>query len=68
MANGQKDIMAQAVYLAQLEASKGKCNCKACKILRKATSRMTAEFLQEAPANPGSQSLVDAGLVNPGEE
>jgi hypothetical protein len=51
MPNGQKDTMAQAVYLAQLEAAKGNCKCRTCQILRKATASMTEAFLQE-PANP----------------
>ncbi len=37
--------MAQAVYLAQLEACKNGCQCKTCQILRKATESLTTEFL-----------------------
>lgn len=51
-----KDTMAQAVYLAQLEAVRGNCKCNACKILRKASRMMTQEFL-----NP-------QGIVPPGAE
>jgi hypothetical protein len=51
MPNGQKDTMAQAVYLAQLEAAKGNCNCNVCKILRKGAANAAAAFLKE-PATP----------------
>jgi len=53
MPNGKKDYMAQAVYLAQLQANKGNCQCNTCKILRKATEQMTADFLQDKPM-PGA--------------
>lgn len=42
----KNDTLAQAVFLAQLEAVKGKCDCKACQILRKASDSMTAQFLE----------------------
>ncbi len=42
----RKEIMAQAVYLAQIEAAKGACQCKVCQILRKANDAMTEEFLE----------------------
>ncbi len=54
---GSSDIMAQAVFLAQLEAAKGGCKCNTCRILRRASTMMTAQFLQaggsETPGDPG---------------
>jgi len=44
--------MAQAVYLAQLEAAKGSCKCATCRILRKATKAMTEQFLGGSEGNP----------------
>lgn len=68
MVMGQKDVMAQAVYLAQLEAAKGKCKCRTCEILRRATSRMTADFLQEPPASPGAAAGPETVVLNPEED
>ena len=42
--------MATAVYLAQLEANKGQCNCKVCQILRKGNDQTVESFL--APESP----------------
>ena len=50
MPNG-KDTMAQAVYLAQLQACKGSCKCNVCQILRKAADRMSEDFLNPTPAH-----------------
>lgn len=50
MPNGD-NAMAQAVYLAQLFAARGNCNCKACQLLRKVSDDMTDELL--AGASPG---------------
>jgi hypothetical protein len=55
---GKSDVMARAVYLAQLEAAKGKCKCKTCQILRRATDVMTKEFMGEVPAGMTS-ALTD---------
>jgi len=52
MPNGKSDIMAQAVYLAQLEAARGNCKCNACRILRKASRTMTEQFLGGSGENP----------------
>lgn len=51
MPNG-KSQYAQAVYLAQLQACKGGCKCRACQLLRKAADSMTEETLNPSPANP----------------
>ncbi len=59
MPNGKSDIMAQGVYLAQLEAQRGNCKCNTCRILRKATKALTAQFLGETEgANPGAQEVI----------
>ncbi len=54
MPNGRSDIMAQAVYLAQLEAARGQCKCRTCQILRKANKAMTDQFLGKTSENPGN--------------
>ncbi len=46
MSKDESNVMAQAVFLAQLEAAKSKCDCRTCQILRKATEAMTAQFMQ----------------------
>jgi len=63
---GQRDIMAQAVYLAQLQAAKGNCKCNVCAILRKATDNMTADFLGANPggATSAAQALERAQAAN----
>jgi hypothetical protein len=60
MPNG-KDTMAQAVYLAQLQACKGKCQCNVCKILRRAADQMTADFLN--PKATGIDEVTKAMKV-----
>jgi hypothetical protein len=55
-----KDVIAQAVYLAQLQAAKGSCKCKCCELLRKATDAMTEQML-----NPQPESSV---MTNQGRE
>jgi len=68
MPNGKSDIMAQAVYLAQLEAQRGNCKCNTCRILRKATKAMTAQFLGETEgANPGAQEVIQKVSRQAGE-
>lgn len=63
MPSGKNDIMAQAVYLAQLEAAKGNCKCATCQILRKATRAMTEQFLGgTGEANPGSTANTDSAV------
>ena len=39
--------MAKYVTAALLEAAKGGCECKCCKLLRKVTESMSAELLEE---------------------
>ncbi len=58
MSNQPKDFVAQAVYLAQLQAAKGSCKCKCCELLRRATDAMTDSLL--AGDNPGTGSPADA--------
>uniref|UniRef100_A0A6H1ZV14 Uncharacterized protein n=1 Tax=viral metagenome TaxID=1070528 RepID=A0A6H1ZV14_9ZZZZ len=75
MPNGKNDVMAQAVYLAQLEAAKNNCKCNTCRILRKATKTMTEQFL----GSPGEDSpgvgealkaagVPAAGVIDLGDE
>ena len=63
MPNG-RDTMAQAVYLAQLQACKGKCQCNVCQILRKAADQMSEDFLNpsgsELPGIKEAKSMVKA--------
>lgn len=60
MPNGRTDIMAQAVFLAQLEAAKNTCKCRTCQILRKASRMMTDQFLQPNPkAPPGVGEVIE---------
>ncbi len=58
MTTGRSDIMAQAVYLAQLEAARGQCKCRTCQILRKANKAMTDQFLGKVSENPGENPLA----------
>ena len=67
MPDGRNDIMAQAVFLAQLEAAKGKCNCKACAILRRSSDMMTAQFLNPQAASPGANKDVIKTLQDAAE-
>lgn len=67
MPNGRSDIMAQAVYLAQLESAKGDCQCRTCQILRKASQAMTDQFLASNPTNPGGNPEA-VNLTHGGEE
>ena len=62
MPDARNDIMAQAVFLAQLEAAKGKCNCKACAILRRSSDMMTASFLNPQAASPAVDENVTKTL------
>ncbi len=60
---GNQDTMAQAVFLAQLEAARGKCVCNTCKILRRASTMMTAQFLGEPKSVSAGPSVEEAGLT-----
>lgn len=55
-----RDTMAQAVYLAQLEACRSSCKCNTCRVLRKASRMMTQEFL----GGEGSSPLSQKGAAN----
>lgn len=54
----KQDIMAQAVWLAQLEAAKNNCQCRTCQILRKAATSMTDVFL----------AIEETGTATPPED
>lgn len=49
MPNGD-DGLAKSVYLAQMFAQRGTCQCEACQLLRKATDGMISQVLGGAPA------------------
>ena len=66
MEPGKQDIMAQGYFLAQLEAAKGKCACKVCQILRRASDQMTAQFLQPTPAGQVTVATEAADVVDVG--
>lgn len=65
MPNG-KSQYAQSIYLAQLQACKGKCQCNPCKLLRKAADAMTEETLNPTPEGSGGVSDAMALLKNAG--
>jgi len=65
----RNDPLAQAIYLAQLEAAKGTCKCKVCQLMRKASKNMVDQFLATGTAltpNPGEDTVPE--LNTPGEE
>ncbi len=66
---GNQDTMAQAVFLAQLEAARGTCKCNACRILRKASALMTRQFIGETEAKAGDV-LTASGIegLGPSEQ
>jgi hypothetical protein len=68
MPNGKKDTMAQAVYLAQLEANRGTCKCKVCRILRKGSEEAADAFLAAKSPAPVVDPALVAGLTPPGAE
>lgn len=51
MPNGKTQI-AEAFYIAQTQACKGKCQCIVCKVLRKASDLQAASFLNPEEAKP----------------
>ncbi len=61
MATSSKSQAAQYLYLAQLDAQKGSCNCKACQLLRKSNDAMVADAL--APAAPAGGDQAAAALA-----
>lgn len=59
MPNG-KDQIAQAFYLAQLQACKGNCKCNVCKLLRRAADLQMQSMLNPQGAKtPGVQEVID---------
>ncbi len=61
MAQQPRDLVAQYVYLAQLQAAKGTCKCKACELLRRGADAMTESVLSQ-PAG-GSAGPFDPMAV-----
>ena len=72
MANGDSQL-AQAIYLANLFAARGTCQCEACQLLRKSTEGMTQAFLGGAGGGPGGnigqvmQQMSKVPGAQPGE-
>lgn len=59
-----KDSIAQAFYLAQLQACKGKCQCNVCKLLRRAADLQMASMLNPQKGSaPGVQEIIDLSQV-----
>lgn len=54
MPNGDSNL-AQAIYLAQLYAARGECDCKACQLMRGVTEAMMAQMLRSSPIRPSPQ-------------
>jgi hypothetical protein len=52
MPNGDTQL-AQSIYLANMFAQRGTCQCEACKLLRQATDGMIAQVLGKGGAGPG---------------
>jgi len=53
-----KEGVAQAFYLAQLQACKGSCQCNVCKLLRKAADLQMEAMLNPKVAPPSPQEEV----------
>ena len=64
MVPGKQDIMAQAYFLAQLQAAKNGCKCNVCQILRKASDQMTAQFLAPTPGGTSAADQPAAEMVD----
>jgi len=62
MVNQARDLVAQYVYLAQLQAAKGTCKCKACELLRRGADAMTDSVLAQ-PAGGGGLTADGAALL-----
>ncbi len=62
MAIQGKEIMAQAVLMAQIAASDGRCQCKACRCLRRAGTALVDDFLagpEQTAASPLTKALAE---------
>ena len=53
--------LAQAIYLAQLSAVKGNCQCNTCKIMRRASDTMIARFVNRKPEAPAAEGVDQPG-------
>jgi hypothetical protein len=65
MVASAKSQAAQYLYLAQLDAQKGSCNCKACQLLRKSNDAMVTDALAPA-ADPQGVALAAAAKAAAG--
>jgi len=64
MATSNREIMAQYIFLAQLEAQKSACKCKVCLLLRKGCDAAVAQALEASKATtpvPGAEEIMLAG-------
>jgi hypothetical protein len=52
-----QQLIARAVYMAQLAAAQGNCQCSTCKILRKVNGQMVGAFLQTPTPAVQTQGL-----------
>jgi hypothetical protein len=50
--------LAQSIYLANMFAQRGTCQCTACKLLRQATDGMISQVLGNPAAGPGGVDPV----------
>jgi len=59
-----KDGIAQAFYLAQLQACKGSCKCNVCKLLRRAADLQTEALLNpQGEGQQGTEAAMDLSRV-----
>lgn len=54
-----KDEAAKYIYMAQLEAQKGGCQCKVCQLTRKATTAMIDQELADNNTPPAAADVVE---------
>jgi hypothetical protein len=55
--------LAQAIYLANMFAQRGSCQCKACQLLRQSTDGMISQVLGKGSTDnpiPGADALKQA--------
>lgn len=57
MANGDQGL-AQAIYLANMFAQRGTCQCTACQLLRQSTDGMIKQVLGKTTAAPAQADLA----------
>ena len=70
MDGNRGDIMAQTVFVAQIEAAKGKCDCKVCQLLRKGADSASDSLLRSNKAiiSPSALREAETALLSTREE